>query len=148
MTKVRQEPLIPHLATVLTHLVTEHHLGQGNRSGNICQEERTYPDRMFDVKKGHVETTPGLHYCPNIFKVQLILEALDTLHNVLMAPLYVSYGCQGSLSVIVLSSMISAVNNQSFTWKFRAWFFDFPSFAIMITFFQMLCDLRPNSFIT
>ena len=62
---------------------------------------------MFDITQGHVEATPGLDYCPLVVKVQLILETLDTLHNVLMAPLYVSYGCQGSLSVIVLSSMIS-----------------------------------------
>ena len=62
---------------------------------------------MFDVTQGHVKPAPGLVYCPLAVKVQLILETLDTVHNVLMAPLYVSNGCQGSLSFIVMSALIN-----------------------------------------
>lgn len=59
------------------------------------------------MTQGRVKPDPGLLYCPLVVKVQLILETLDTVDNVLMAPLYVSNGCQSSLSFIVLSALIS-----------------------------------------
>ena len=54
---------------------------------------------MLDGAQGHVKTAPSLNYCLLVVKVQVILQALYALDNVLMSPLYVSNGSQGTLSL-------------------------------------------------